>query len=94
MRMTLHDLAKLLRRELNRFLRLGLLASGEPAVEPFVIHPRPLGLPPGLNYDQVEDLIEALETRSTGNYSRRQSAAVRLQLLTPSIPFVLAERFS
>jgi len=25
------------------------------------VHPRPLGLPSGLSYDNVEDLIEALE---------------------------------
>jgi hypothetical protein len=66
------DVAKLLRRELrqsgaslkaavNHFLRLGLMASGKRERKPFVVHPRPLGLPPGLSYDNVEDLIEALE---------------------------------
>ena len=66
------DVAKLLRRELrrsgtslkaavNHFLRLGLMASAKPKQKPFVVHPRPLGLPPGLSYDNVEDLIEALE---------------------------------
>jgi hypothetical protein len=66
------DVAKLLRRELrrsgaslkaavNHFLRLGLMASAKPPAKPFSVHPRPLGLPPGLSYDNVEDLIEALE---------------------------------
>ena len=66
------DVAKLLRRELrrsgtslkaavNHFLRLGLMASGKREPKPFVVHPRPLGLPPGLSYDNVEELIEALE---------------------------------
>jgi hypothetical protein len=66
------DVAKLLRGELrrsgaslkaavNHFLRLGLMASSKPAAKPFSVHPRPLGLPPGLSYDNVEDVIEALE---------------------------------
>lgn len=67
------DVANLLRRELrrsgaslkvgvNHFLRLGLMAAAKPPAKPFVVHPRPLGLPPGLSYDQVEDLLEALES--------------------------------
>ncbi|HEX2712839.1 MAG TPA: hypothetical protein VHM88_11525 [Candidatus Acidoferrales bacterium] len=66
------DVAKLLRGELrrsgtslkaavNHFLRLGLMLSGKRELKPFVVHPRALGLPPGLSYDNVEDLIEALE---------------------------------
>jgi len=66
------DVAKLLRRELrrsgaslkaavNHFLRLGLMVSGKQQRKPFVVHPRPLGLPSGLSYDNVEDLLEALE---------------------------------
>ena len=66
------DVAKLLRRELrrsgtslkaavNHFLRLGLMSSAKRDRKPFVVHPRPLGLPPGLSYDSVEDLLEALE---------------------------------
>jgi len=66
------DVVKLLRRELrrsgaslkatvNHFLRLGLMVSVKRERKPFVVHPRPLGLPPGLSYDNVEDLIEALE---------------------------------
>jgi ribosomal protein L10 len=66
------DVAKQLRREIrrsgaslkvavNHFLRLGLMVSGKPDRKPFLVHPRPLGLPPGLSYDNVEDLIEAIE---------------------------------
>lgn len=66
------DVAKLLRRELrrsgtslkaavNHFLRLGLMASAKREPKPFVVQPRSLGLPPGLSYDSVEDLLEALE---------------------------------
>jgi len=76
MRVTLmldKDVATLLRREMrrsgaslksvvNHFLRVGLTASEKSLAKPFVVHPRPLGLPPGLNYDHVADLIEALET--------------------------------
>lgn len=66
------DVAKLLRRELrrsgaslkatvNHFLRLGLMVTGKQQRKRFLVHPRPLGLPSGLSYDNVEDLIEALE---------------------------------
>jgi hypothetical protein len=66
------DVAKLLRREIrrsgaslkatvNHFLRLGLMVSGKPNQKQFLVHPRALGLPPGLSYDNVEDLIEAIE---------------------------------
>jgi hypothetical protein len=66
------DVAKLLRREIrrsgaslkaavNHFLRLGLMAAGKPQRKQFVVHPRPLGLPKGMSYDNVEELLEALE---------------------------------
>ena len=66
------DIAKLLRSEMrrsgaslktvvNRFLRIGLMTSGKPARKRFVVNPRPLGLPAGLSYDNVEELLEALE---------------------------------
>lgn len=45
----------------NHFLRVGLMASKQPARKRFVVTPRPLGLPRGLTYDNVEELIEALE---------------------------------
>jgi hypothetical protein len=40
---------------------MGLMASKEQTKKRFVVTPRPLGLPPGLSYDNVEELIEALE---------------------------------
>lgn len=66
------DVAKLLRREVrrsgsslkaavNHFLRLGLMKSGKPRRKRFIVHPRPLGLPAGLSYDDVEELVETLE---------------------------------
>jgi hypothetical protein len=70
------DVAKSLKREMrrsgtnslkaavNHFLRLGLMFSGKRARKPFVVQPRPMGLPAGLNYDSVEELLEALEGSS------------------------------
>ncbi len=63
---------KLLRREIrrsgtslkaavNHFLRLGLMQSGKQQQKRFIVHPRPLGLPAGLSYDDVEKLVETLE---------------------------------
>jgi hypothetical protein len=65
------DVANLLKKEVrksgepfkqvvNRFLRLGLTAK-PPARKPFVVKPRSLGLPPGMSYDNVEELLDALE---------------------------------
>lgn len=66
------DVARLLQREVrrsgasfketvNRCLRQGLIASSRRPAKPFAVTPRPLGLPPGLSYDNAEELIEALE---------------------------------
>ncbi|HEY6989427.1 MAG TPA: hypothetical protein VH369_13625 [Bryobacteraceae bacterium] len=66
------DVAKLLNKEIqrsgsslktavNHFLRLGLMASKQPNRKPFVVAPRRLGLPSGLSYDNVEELLEAIE---------------------------------
>jgi hypothetical protein len=66
------DVARLLDKEsrrsgasfkevVNHFLRLGLMAGKRPARKPFVVTPRRLGLPPGLAYDNVEQLLEAVE---------------------------------
>ena len=67
------DVAKSLRREMrrsgtsslkaavNHFLRLGLMLSGKQERKPFVVHPRSMGLPEGLSYDNVEELLEALD---------------------------------
>jgi len=45
----------------NHFFRLRLMASKQQDRKLFVVTPRHLGLPPGLSYDDVEDLLEALE---------------------------------
>jgi hypothetical protein len=66
------DIAKLLRQEMrrsgssfkeavNHFLRLGLTASSQPPRKPFVVEPWPMGLPEGLSYDNIEELLEVLE---------------------------------
>lgn len=66
------DVAKLVRKEVrrsgaslktvvNRYLRIGLGTSGKGPRKRFVVHARPLGLRPGLSYDNVEELLEALE---------------------------------
>jgi hypothetical protein len=67
-----NDVARLLDKEsrrsgasfkevVNYFLRLGLMASKRPTRKPFVVAPRKLGLPAGLTYDNVEQLLDALE---------------------------------
>lgn len=45
----------------NHFLRLGLNATNRPPRKPFTVTPRKMGLPPGLSYDNVAELIEILE---------------------------------
>jgi hypothetical protein len=49
------------KQAVNHFLRLGLAASTARSTKQFVVTPRPLGLHPGLSYDNVEALIETLE---------------------------------
>ena len=44
----------------NHFVRLGLMAK-QPVRKPFVVTPRATGLPPGLSYDNVGQLLEDLE---------------------------------
>lgn len=66
------DIATLLKQEMrrsgisfkeavNHYLRLGLMAAKQPAGKKFVVKPLAMGLPPGLSYDNVEELIEVLE---------------------------------
>ena len=66
------DVASLLRQEMrrsgsslkgavNHLLRLGLMSAGKQRNKPFVVTPRKPGLPPGLSYDSVADLLENLE---------------------------------
>jgi hypothetical protein len=47
---------------INRLLRQGLMASRENAeAKPFEITPIPMGLPLGLSYDRIPELLEELE---------------------------------
>ncbi len=66
------DVARLLNKEtkraglsfkeaVNHYLRLGLMAAKAPARKPFKVVPLDLGLPPGLNYDNIGELLETLE---------------------------------
>jgi hypothetical protein len=63
------DVASLLKKEarktgdpfkqvVNRYLRLGLTASKQPARKPFKVKPMNLSLPP---FEKVEELLEYLE---------------------------------
>ena len=53
---------KSFKEAVNYYLRLGLNAPPRTKpTKPFVVRARPLGLPPGLSYDNVEELIEQLE---------------------------------
>lgn len=63
------DVARLLEKEahksgesfkqvVNRFLRLGLIASKQPARKPFVVKPWNLGLP---DFEKTEEFLEFLE---------------------------------
>lgn len=45
----------------NRYLRLGMVAAQTQVAKPFTVAPRNLGLPQGLSYDNVEQLLETLE---------------------------------
>lgn len=66
------DVARLLNKEarrsgdsfkavVNRFLRVGLMASKRPTRKLFVVKPWDLGPPTGLSFDNVEDLLDTLE---------------------------------
>ena len=66
------DIAHLLNQEIrrsgksfkeavNHYLRLGLTASKQPVRKKFVVKPRAMGLPPGLSYDNIGELLEAIE---------------------------------
>jgi len=46
----------------NYFLRLGLNSRRQiKSVKPFIVRARPLGLRPGLNYDNIGELLEQIE---------------------------------
>jgi hypothetical protein len=50
-----------LKGAVNHFLRVGLLSTESGLKKPFHVAPRALGLPAGLSYDSVADLLEQLE---------------------------------
>ena len=49
------------KQAVNHYLRLGLMASNQKKTKPFEVKPRALGLPAGMSYDNVEELLERLE---------------------------------
>jgi hypothetical protein len=66
------DLAALLKKEVrksgepfkqvvNRYIRLGFTASSQPPRKPFKVKPWNLQPPPGLNFDNVHELLDALD---------------------------------
>jgi len=66
------DVANLLHKEVrqskmsfkqavNHFLRQGLMAGIQPPRRQFVVKPRRMGLPPGLTYDNIGELLDVLE---------------------------------
>jgi len=54
---------KSFRETVNDFLRLGLNArrAMQPATK-FVVRPKPMGPPPGRSYDNVEELLDWLDS--------------------------------
>jgi hypothetical protein len=66
------DVASLLNKEVrhsgtsfkeavNHYLRLGLMSAKQQPVRSFKVKARPLGLAPGLSYDNIGELLEAIE---------------------------------
>ena len=49
-----------LKQAVNEYLRLGLMAKHS-AQKPFAVTPWKMGLPPGLSYDCIPALLEALD---------------------------------
>jgi hypothetical protein len=53
---------KSFKEAVNYYLRIGLEAQAQISfAKPFVVQARPLGLKPGLSYDDIEELIEQAE---------------------------------
>lgn len=48
------------RQAVNHYLRLGL-ATGQPKARPFKVTPQPLGLPAGMSYDNISQLLDQLD---------------------------------
>lgn len=53
--------ARTLNETINDLLRLGLIAANQPAAKPIVIKPRAMGLPSGMSYDNIGELLEILD---------------------------------
>lgn len=51
-----------MKQSVNALLRAGLAAEAQPTRKPFEVTPRRLGLPPGMSYDNVEELVEKIST--------------------------------
>lgn len=45
----------------NEAIRLGLAVRKEPPLEPFKVRASAMGLRPGLNYDNIEELLDQVE---------------------------------
>jgi hypothetical protein len=45
----------------NEMLRSGLLARREHSVSPFAVEARSMGIMPGLDYDNIGELVEQIE---------------------------------
>ena len=45
----------------NEVIRLGLAVRKAPPLEPFKVEAKDLGLRPGLNYDNIEELLDQIE---------------------------------
>jgi hypothetical protein len=68
------DVANLIRQEMrrsgssfkelvNRYIRKGFAALKQEVRKPFVVTPRAMGLPCGLSYDKVGELLDEVEGR-------------------------------
>jgi plasmid stability protein len=45
----------------NHILRLGLNARKQPALKPFTVRASAMGVRPGLNYDDIEGLLDQID---------------------------------
>jgi hypothetical protein len=53
---------KSFKEAVNYYLRLGLEARSDmKPLKPFVVRARPLGLKPGLSYDNIEELLDQVD---------------------------------
>jgi len=50
-----------LKETVNRVLRLGLNAKKDAQLKPFKVRAWPMGARPGLNFDNIEELLDQLD---------------------------------